>query len=369
MNHITYVGLDVHARSTYASAFDPMTGEVTRKLFDNDLDALLAWMLDFPDPCCVYESGCTGFNMARYLTDHGVPCSVAATARLQRPATDKRRKNDWRDAEFLARALATNNVVEVFVPDVAAEAARDLCRLQEDLRNDITRAKHRLTHFLLRKGYVFDSRKDNGECQRKWTKAHWDWMDSIRFESEVDAKTYAFYRAEVRHLEMSKRKVEDRLHDEARGKRWATRVRALSMLRGVGELTAFALTCEAVAFSRFESAQAFWTWCGMAPSEHISDGHGPKGPITKTGNSHARTLLTESAWHFVMPGTNVPKVDKDSVPSRLWNHALKGNKRLADKRRHLIGDLHKHPCAANTATARELAGWVWALGCMAEGTL
>ncbi|MDO4429580.1 MAG: hypothetical protein Q4B91_08855 [Atopobiaceae bacterium] len=47
---------------------------------------------------------------------------------MRRPAADRDRKTDRHDAEFLARLLATRNVVEVRLPDGRTEAARDLSR-------------------------------------------------------------------------------------------------------------------------------------------------------------------------------------------------------------------------------------------------
>ena len=35
----------------------------------------------------------------------------------------------------------------------------------------------------------------------------------------------------------------------------------------------------------------------LVPSEYSSGGSRVQGPITKTGNSHARRLLVEAAWH------------------------------------------------------------------------
>ena len=49
-----------------------------------------------------YESGPTGFHMARELRALGLDCAVAAVSKMQRPAADARRKNDRRDAEFIA---------------------------------------------------------------------------------------------------------------------------------------------------------------------------------------------------------------------------------------------------------------------------
>ena len=74
----------------------------------------------------------------RALRGVGVDCVVGAVSKMHRPASDKRRKNDRNDAEFLARQLAARNIVEVFVPDKETEAARNLSRVLEDIRQDLT---------------------------------------------------------------------------------------------------------------------------------------------------------------------------------------------------------------------------------------
>ncbi|WP_241155986.1 transposase, partial [Adlercreutzia sp. ZJ154] len=84
----------------------------------------------------------TGFHLVRSLREFEVDCIVGAVSKMHKPASDKRKKNDRSDAEFLARQLMAHNIVEVFVPDVETEGARDLSRVLEDIRDDLTRAKH-----------------------------------------------------------------------------------------------------------------------------------------------------------------------------------------------------------------------------------
>ena len=96
--------------------------------------------------------------MARELRALGLDCAVAAVSRMQRRAADARRKNDRRDAEFIARMLATHNIAEVPLPDAAAEAARDLDRALDDATADYLRARQRLNMFLIRIGRVWDER-------------------------------------------------------------------------------------------------------------------------------------------------------------------------------------------------------------------
>ena len=180
MPHVTSIGLDVHARSVAAAAFNPFTGEVVRRDFGTDAAEIAEWALGFEGPRACYESGPTGFHMARELRALGLDCAVAAVSRMQRPAADARRKNDRRDAEFIARMLATHNIVEVPLPDAAVEAARDLDRALDDATVEYRRARQRLNMFLIRLGYVWGERNSDGTRKGSWTRAHWRWISEIR---------------------------------------------------------------------------------------------------------------------------------------------------------------------------------------------
>ena len=57
MTYITSIGLDVHARSVSACAFDPFTGEVAQRRFGTDAGEIAEWILGFESPKAVYESG------------------------------------------------------------------------------------------------------------------------------------------------------------------------------------------------------------------------------------------------------------------------------------------------------------------------
>lgn len=169
MPHVTSIGLDVHARSVAAAAFNPFTGEVVHRDFGTDAAEIAEWALGFEEPRACYESGPTGFHMARELRALGLDCAVAAVSKMQRPAADARRKNDRRDAEFIARMLATHNIVEVPLPDVAVEAARDLDRALDDATRELRRSRQRLNMFLIRLGHVWDERNADGARKKAWT--------------------------------------------------------------------------------------------------------------------------------------------------------------------------------------------------------
>lgn len=370
MNHITSIGLDVHARSITAVALDAITGEVVSKRFDYAPAELASWILSFDSPRAVYESGVTGFHLVRELRAQGVDCIVGAVSKMHKPAADKKRKNDRNDAEFLARQLMAHNIVEVFVPDTETEAARNLSRVLEDVRDDLIRAKHRLTHLLIRWGYVWNEYSPEGKRKGTWTRAHWEWIRSIELPERAAQESLDYYISEVRHIEAQKKAIEKRITQYANQSRWHERVEALRCMKGIETMTAFALVVEAGVFSRFRSARAFSSWLGLIPSEHSSAEQRHHGAITKSGNGHLRKLLIEASWHYTRATKERKRaLNNDTIPFHIANHAASGINRLVKMRGHLIRDLHKRPVVANVATARELSCWVWALGCMCEGTL
>lgn len=205
----TFVGLDVHARSIKAVSLDVMTGEVRCATFGYDAGAVAEWVRSVdPGARCVYESGVTGFDLQKRLSGLGVDCVVGAVSKMIKPSADRRRKNDRNDAEFLARMLSVGNVVEVWVPDDECEAARDLTRALEDARDDLSRSKQRLSKFLLRHGLVFDERTPTGRRKGNWTRAHWSWIESIRFAEGADNDALAYYVDAVRRAAEEKARLE-----------------------------------------------------------------------------------------------------------------------------------------------------------------
>ena len=262
-----------------------------------------------------------------------------------------------------------HNIVKVFVPDEETESARNLSRAYEDLREDLTRAKHRLTHLLIRWGHVWNERNDRGQRKGTWGRSHWEWIRSIELPEAAAQETLDLCIPEVRHFEAQKKAIEKRIAQYSGKDRWHGRVEALRCLKGIDTVTAFALVVEAGVFSRFKNARSFSGWLGLTPSEHSSGERVSRGGITKAGNSHLRKLLVEASWHYTRATRERKRsLYDDSVPLGISNHAARGIERLVKRRKHLIA-MRKRPVVANVATARELSCWVWALGCMSEGSL
>ena len=58
--YVTSIGLDVHARTISAAAFNPFTGEVTQAEFAAEAEPIATGAKQFELSKCVFKSGPTG---------------------------------------------------------------------------------------------------------------------------------------------------------------------------------------------------------------------------------------------------------------------------------------------------------------------
>jgi transposase len=350
----TCVGLDVHARSVAAAAIDGVTGELVQARLTPSHDHIRSWIGGLAGPVAVaYEAGPTGFGLYRALTAAGVRCVVAAPSRLQRPSGD-RVKTDARDALHLARLLRLGEVTAVAVPSVEQEAARDLVRAREDCRADLMRARHRVSKLLLRHGLVYSG-------GHAWTSAHDAWLRRQRFDNRATTMALESDYEAVLAVKARRDRLDAAIGELAASSEFTPIVHRLGCLRGVSTLTALGLAVEIGDWHRF-SGNSIGAFVGLVPSEHSSGASRVQGPITKTGNGHARRLLIEAAWHHrarYRPGKTMRERWELAPPAARARGDL-GNRRLHE--RWIRFNLRRKPTViANAGIARELAGWCWSL--------
>ena len=357
----TTVGLDVHARSIAAEAVDWSTGQVFSDTLVPDHEVVLGWLARLPGPVAVtYEAGPTGFGLARTLRAADVRCVVVAPSKLQRPPGD-RVKTDRRDARRLCRLLHIGEIDEagaVRVPTPAQEDARDLVRAREAARADLMRARHRLSKLLLRHGIVYSGGK-------AWTGRHEAWLRRQHFDRPGTRAAFEEYFDAVLSVTARRDRLDQAIAVTAALEQWAPMVARLGAIRGVATLTGLGLAVEIGDWTRFTGA-SIGAYVGLVPSESSSGASRSQGPITKTGNTHARRLLVEAAWHHQKPLRPPGKTlagRRAALPP-----AVRARGEDADRRLHhrwtTMTHRHKRPTVIAVAVARELAGWCWSLATM-----
>lgn len=353
---LTYVGMDVHKDIIAVAILRPGREAADEQAVPNRPEAVRKLVSSWKHPetfrVC-YEAGPTGYGLQRQLASLGVPCQVVAPALVpRRPGV--RIKTDRRDALSLAGLYRAGELTPIRVPSAEEEAIRDLVRLREDLKQDVLRARHRLSKFLLRHGRIYEG--------RSWTGAHTRWLNAQEFSHPAEQSTFSHYRTALDLRLAQLAGLERDLEVYSSGPPFGEMVSRLVCLRGISHLSALTIACEVVDFARFGSPEEFAAFVGLVPSEYSSGRSERRGSITKTGNAHVRRVLVEAAWHYRHhPGVGVNLQRRSQgQPPEMLAAAWQVQVRLCERFRRLT-TRGKRSSVAVVAVARELAEAVCAL--------
>jgi transposase len=355
-----WVGVDVHKETLCVSMLPDRGGEarptVTIPNRPADVRRLFARLAKDGQVRACYEAGSCGYELYRQLAGMDIACDVIAPALIPVRAGD-RVKTDRRDAEKLARLYRAGELTSIRVPTEAQEALRDLVRCREDLREDVVRERQRLLKFLLRHGRIFS------EGTTHWTLRYWAWLRQQRFNDPTLQVVFDEYLARLESTLERLKTIDQEIARMAELEPYRKTVAGLRCLRGIDTLTAVSLVAEVFDFQRFGHADEFMAFVGLVPSERSSGAKQHRGSITKTGNSHVRRLLVEAAWHYRQPARLSPVMRRrwQGQPESVVAHAKKAQERLYRRFVRLTARSKPSPLAV-TAVARELAGFVWAIG-------
>lgn len=353
-----YVGLDVHKDSTSVAACDASRSAARFVgTVGPDIRQLLKVLAKAGEPAevsIVYEAGPTGFGLYRELRRRGYHCEIVAPSMIPRRAGD-RVKTDRRDCARLAELWRAGELKPIWVPDEAHEAVRDLCRAREVAVRARLMARQELKAFLLR-----HERRYPGKTS--WTKTHERWIADQQFDHPGERIALTEYQLAVQAAEQRVQRLTQALLEVVRGWRFEAVVAALRSLRGIDSVSAVGLVAEIGDIERFKSARDLMGYLGLVPSEHSSGHSVRRGSITKTGNAHARRLLTEAAWNYRFPARMSSTLRERSVglPEAVRSHAWKAQVRLS-KRFAALSARGVQINKVCVAVARELAGFVWAI--------
>lgn len=355
----THVGMDVEAPWIHVAMLLPRRRVAIEWKVANEPGAIrrLAKKLLREAPGNVqacYEAGPTGYALQRRLQELGVLCDVIAPSLIPSKPGD-RVKTDRRDARKLAELLRAGLLTEVHPPTEAEEAVRDLCRAREDLREDLTRCRHRLSKFLLRRGLRWTTGK------RAWTQAHRLWLRGLSFDETAAQASFDSYFVSLEQAEERLKVLASQLEEQSQREPYREPVGWLRCFRGIDTVTAMTVVAELHGFSRFQSARQLMSYLGLTPSEDSSGGRTRRGAITKAGNSHVRRVLVEAAWHARhRPCISVSlRKRREGQPGWMIALADRAAQRL-HARYSRLSQRGKERNKITVAVARELVGFIWA---------
>jgi transposase len=359
-----HVGLDVHKDSIAVGAAEP--GRAAAKVIatiGHDVPKLLKLLNKLGGAKAVhvvYEAGPTGWGLQRALTAKGYDCEVIAPSKMPRRPGD-RIKTDSRDCVQLAECSRAGQLRAVWVPQPADEAIRDLARAREDALNARRQLRQQLKAMLLRHDVRYPGKTS-------WTQAHYTWLGQLNFAEEAAQTAFTDYWAAVQAADERLKRLSAALAECVKGWRFAPQVAALQALRGIDVTSAIGLVAEIGEFNRFDHPRKLMGYLGLVPCERSSGERTARGGITKTGNAHARRLLTEAAWNYRFKPRlgERARARQEGLSAQVRAIGWKAQLRLSGRFAKL-GARGVQKNKVCVAVARELTGFVWAVA-QAAGT-
>ena len=303
----------------------------------------------------VYEAGPCGFGIHRWLKAQGHECWVVSPS-LTPKKPGERIKTDTRDAVKLARLARAGELTAIYVPEPADEALRDLVRAREDTVAMQRQARHRLQALLLRNDIRYVGKS-------AWTPAHQRWISRLKLPHATQQIAFEEYVQAVQEATTRIQRLTGAIEQAVGTWRWQPVVAALQAMRGVQLIHAVRIVAELGDLTRFATPRAMMGFLGLVPSEHSSGSQRAQGAITKAGNSSARRAMVEAAWAYQHPARITPIIARrqDGLPKTVLDIAWKAQLRLCARFRKLaVRGVNRNKLVV--AVARELAGFVWAIG-------
>jgi len=360
MKSMHWIGIDDHA-DKWTIAHFAGRGEKPSKEFElvpgvAGYRRLLAYLKGLKGEVkVVYEAGPCGYEMYRRLTAAGVDCQVAAPSLTPRKPGE-RVKTNRRDAAKLGRYLRSGDLTMIAVPDPERESLRDLVRTRARAQADLVSIRNQIGKLLLRYGH----RYRNGTA---WTTRYWTWLHQIKLPNEYGQVILDDMIVTHEQRQARLGRYDALIEDAAHKPEYAPYVAALGVLRGISTLSAMTILSELGDLRRFHSAPQLMAAIGLVPSEYSTGDHTARFSITKTGNAHVRHVVVEAAWQYQRRVTNGARIRgrRKGQPQKLVDIAHTCDLRL-NRKFFRMTSRGKRSTVAAVAVARELVGFIWAIG-------
>lgn len=312
------IGLDIHKRETQAYVTDEDGNLVAEKRFRTRQASFRQALREFGPSTTIIES--VGFHrpVAKWLTVQGHNVVLAHVGDLRKP----RIKTDRRDAENLVRRFQVHALTTAYLPPEETQLVRDLARHRKMLGEHSASWKTKIAHDLQKHGHFWDENPVKTQTGRTKLRklAIPEILSSLAILEALEAEIAGY-----------QKKLEAHTTTDPIAQRLMT-------VPGIGAYTATLIVAEVGDFHRFADKNGIGAYAGLVPSRHQSGDGDRQGHITKRGNDVLRWALVEAAGNHVIhcPDSSITKRYERLCETRPSNVAM-------------------------TATARFLAGVLWAL--------
>ncbi len=284
----SFVGVDLHKTTVTLVAVAP-NGDTIAQLTINTKcrEKIAAWLAALPRPSRLAVEA-VGF--VEWFIDEFRPCvdqiDIADATELAN-RRGKRRKRDPGDARDVALRLARGECPLGYIADEELMQLRKLGRHWRQLSTVQARAKQCMKSMLLAanlRGPKFD-----GASAQRWLLAHGQLL------KPAQRRAFANFVQIVQLIELQRQPLRYAIVLAGRSERFASLMRLLQSVPGIGEIWSCIIAAEIGPFDRFPNADALEFWAGMTSDLKESAGRTQPGHITKAGSRTLRWAVCNAA--------------------------------------------------------------------------
>jgi len=358
-----FAAIDVDDASFHGAGVVVKTGELFEFKCKPDGGALLKKLQErfgtqYEIRLC-YEASYIGCTLCRFLRKSGIHCDIVAPSLIPVKAGE-RVKTDRLDAAKLAAYYARDMLTVIYVPDEEDEEVRDSIRSRGLL---VRQRKMLKTHILATcTRYGIKYREETGR-KTNFTDMHIAWLKkrAKTLNRPICQLTLELLLSQYTALCESIEKLDatiSRIVEE--NERYRKHCGALCAFRGIDTLSAMTIISEIGDIRRFAHPRQLTSYVGLDVAEYSSGGKQRKKGITKTGNWHIRTTLTEAcqiAYRSPILSARL-KQSRANQPTEIVDVATRCMHRLHKKGTRMLY-AGKHKNKIKTACAREMLGFIW----------
>jgi len=287
-----FVGVDVHKKSYHVAlllndmpAIDFRMNAVPKKL-NEKLQPMAQSIKKI-----VYETGPTGYGLARNLIKNNLPASVVATSRIPRLVSGDD-KTDRLDSIKLAQYAAKGLLSPITIPTPRQEADRQLYRMRHRQSLQFAKVKVQIKSFLLMHGII------EPQGLASWTIASVQGLRSMKLINTLSLSLdellgdYDYFKNRIKVLNKA---LADNLDKGVLGQR----MDLLKTHPGVGSVVACQFATELFHYKDFSSTRQLYKYLGLSPRVSQSGERSSSGSINKAANGRLRNNLIQAAWIWV----------------------------------------------------------------------
>lgn len=359
---IVYVGLDVDDTAFHGAGTILETGEFIEFKCKPDHGVIRKKLKEhFGDRYEIrlcYEACYLGYSLCRFLRKSGIHCDIIAPSLIP-VKTGSRVKTDRLDAAKLAEYYAKGLLTPIYVPDETDEEVRDILRSRGFLVKQRKMLKTHILSACRRYDINFLEETGNKTC---WTDRHIFWLKrrATTLQRPLCQIDLELLLAQYTSLSESIEKLDATILHASEGERYKKASEALITFRGIDTLSAMTVIAELGDIRRFAHPRQLTSYVGLDVAEYSSGGKEHRKGITKTGNIHIRTILTECCQTATRPPILSKRIKQSRAgqPPAIVDIADRCMNRLHKKAvRMLYAGKHKNKI--KTACAREMLGFIW----------